>query len=253
MTAPNFRVVIPVRLGSIRLPGKALQDICGKPLIQRVYECALQSSASEITIATDDPMISSVVESFGATVCMTNSEHTCGTDRIAETTEILGLSDDQIIVNLQGDEPRMPGQLIDQVATTLQDNPEASMATACRPLEGPEDYRNSNVVKVVRDNKNFALYFSRGPIPFSQEPAGTQLSAANLSVIRRHVGIYAYRVCFLKRFAKQNTAPLEQFEELEQLRILWNRESIAVCDAVELPGPGVDTLSDLESTIRYFS
>ena len=250
---PSFDIIIPARFASQRLPGKPLRDICGKPLIQRVYECACDSSAESVTVATDDPNILRVVESFGANACLTSVEHSSGTDRVAEAARLLKLDDDRIVVNLQGDEPRMPGSLIDQVAGALATNPTARLATACRPLEHQEEYENPDVVKVVRDQENFALYFSRAPIPLSQSTPRIERSGIHWSIIRRHIGLYAYRVSYLKMFLSQDPAPLERVEKLEQLRALWNGESILVCDAAETPGPGVDTLADLETTIRYFS
>ena len=157
---PSFDIIIPARFASKRLSGKPLRDICGKPLIQRVYECACNSSADSVTVATDDPGIFRVAESFGANVCMTSGKHSSGTDRVAEAAIILKLDDQRIVVNLQGDEPRMPGSLIDQVAETLAEDPTASLATACQPLEHQEEYENPDIVKVVRDQKNFALYLS---------------------------------------------------------------------------------------------
>ena len=165
---PSFDIIIPTRFASQRLPGKPLRDICGKPLIQRVYECACDSSAESVTVATDDPVILRVAESFGANVCLTSVEHSSGTDRVAEAAEILKLDDHRIVVNLQGDEPRMPGSLIDQVAETLAADPTARLATVCRPLEHQEEYGNPDVVKVVRDQEKFALYFYRAPIPSSR-------------------------------------------------------------------------------------
>mgnify|MGYP000064779883 FL=1 len=250
---PSFDIIIPARFASQRLPGKPLRDICGKSLIQRVYECACDSSAESVTVATDDPVILRVAESFGANVCLTSVEHSSGTDRVAEAAEILKLNDHRIVVNLQGDEPRMPGSLIDQVAETLAADPTARLATVCRPLEHQEEYGNPDVVKVVRDQENFALYFSRAPIPSSRSTSPMERGGIHWSIIRRHIGLYAYRVSYLKVFLRQDPAPLERTEKLEQLRALWNGESILVCDAVQTPGPGVDTLADLEDAIRYFS
>ena len=250
---PSFDIIIPARFASQRLPGKPLRDICGKPLIQRVYECACDSSAESVTVATDDPGILRVAESFGANVCLTSIAHSSGTDRVAEAAEILKLDDQRIVVNLQGDEPRMPGSLIDQVAETLAADPTASLATACQPLEHQEEYENPDIVKVVRDQENFALYFSRAPIPSSRSTPPMERGEIHWSIIRRHIGLYAYRVGYLKDFLRQDPAPLERAEKLEQLRTLWNGETILVCDAVQKPGPGVDTLADLEAAIRYFS
>jgi len=251
--APSFDIIIPARFASQRLPGKPIRDICGKTLIQRVYECACDSSAESVTVATDDPSILRVAESFGAAVCLTSAEHSSGTDRVAEAARILKLDDHRIVVNLQGDEPRMPGSLIDQVAGALAVNPTARLATACRPLEHRNEYENPDVVKVVRDQENFALYFSRASIPSSRSTPLMERGGIHWSIIRRHIGLYAYRVGYLKVFLRQDPAPLERAEKLEQLRALWSGESIAVCDAIERPGPSVDTLTDLEETIRYFS
>jgi 3-deoxy-manno-octulosonate cytidylyltransferase (CMP-KDO synthetase) len=248
-----FDVIIPARFASKRLPGKPLRDVCGKPLIQRVYECACDSSADSVTVATDDPGIFRVAESFGANVCLTTGKHRSGTDRVAEAATILKLDDQRIVVNLQGDEPRMPGSLIDQVAETLATDPMASLATACQPLEHQEEYENPDIVKVVRDQKNFALYFSRAPIPSSRSTAQIAECGMDWSIIRRHIGLYAYRVNYLKYFLRQESVPLERVEKLEQLRALWNGDSILVCDAVQAPGPGVDTLADLKEAILYFS
>jgi 3-deoxy-manno-octulosonate cytidylyltransferase (CMP-KDO synthetase) len=249
----SFDIIIPARFASKRLPGKPLRDICGKPLIQRVYESACDSSADSVTVATDDPGIFRVAESFGANVCMTSGEHSSGTDRVAEAAITLKLDDQRIVVNLQGDEPRMPGSLIDQVAETLAAEPMASMATACQPFEHQEEYENPDIVKVVRDRKNAALYFSRAPIPSSRSTTHIEDDRILWPIIRRHIGLYAYRVNYLKSFLEQDSVPLERAEQLEQLRALWNGDSILVCDAVQAPGPGVDTLADLEEAILYFS
>jgi 3-deoxy-manno-octulosonate cytidylyltransferase (CMP-KDO synthetase) len=222
-------------------------------LIQRVYECACDSSADSVTIATDDPGIFRVAESFGANVCMTSDKHNSGTDRVAEAAIILKLDDQRIVVNLQGDEPRMPGSLIDQVAETLAADPLASLATACQPLDHQEEYENPDIVKVVRDRRNVALYFSRAAIPSSGSSSHNQGDGIHWSIIRRHIGLYAYRVNYLKHFLQQDCVALERAEQLEQLRALWNGDSILVCDAVQTPGPGVDTLADLEEAILYFS
>jgi 3-deoxy-manno-octulosonate cytidylyltransferase (CMP-KDO synthetase) len=204
-------------------------------------------------VATDDSGIFRVAESFGANVCMTSGKHSSGTDRVAEAAVILKLDDQRIVVNLQGDEPRMPGVLIDQVAETLAADPTASLATACQPLEHQEEFENPDIVKVVRDQNNLALYFSRAPIPCSRSNAKNEGGGIHWSIIRRHIGLYAYRVNYLKDFLHQDPVPLEQAEKLEQLRALWNGNSILVCDAVQAPGPGIDTLADLEEAILYFS
>jgi 3-deoxy-manno-octulosonate cytidylyltransferase (CMP-KDO synthetase) len=248
-----FDIIIPARFASQRLPGKPLRDICGKSLIERVYECARNSSADSITVASDDETILRVAESFGANVCLTGSHHENGTARVAEAVQILKFDDQRIVINLQGDEPRMPGPLINQVAEALAKEPKARIATACRQLESREEYLTSNVVKVVRNQKNFALYFSRAPIPANRSTSLIVQDGTQWQFIRRHIGLYAYRVSYLKTYLEQSPTPLEKIEKLEQLRALWYGESILVCDAVKAPGPGVDTVEDLEGAIRYFS
>ncbi len=250
---PSFEIIIPARFSSERLPGKPLRDICGKTLIHRVYECALESSADSITVATDSVEVLQVARKFGAKACLTRNSHLSGTDRLTEAVEIMGLADDRIIINLQGDEPRVPGALIDQVAECLTSSPEAVMATACYPIESPEDYENRNIVKVVRDRDGFALYFSRAPRPWRQVIESSESARMWQSIAHRHIGIYAYQVRSLRRFSQQKASPPEEIEKLEQLRVLWNGGRIVVCDAIETPGPGVDTLEELETAKQYFS
>ena len=250
MTAA-FDVIIPARYGATRLPGKLLRDIAGKPMIHRTYERALESKAERIIVATDDDGIARVVDSFGGTVCRTQSEHATGTDRIAETVEILGFDKDRIIVNLQGDEPCVPGGLIDQVAECLAGATEAEMATVSLPLVRHEDMNDPSVVKVVVDRCGYALYFSRASIPFLRNdiPPG---NATHPRYMRRHIGLYAYRVGYLRRFVSLDPSPLEEVEKLEQLRALWHGDRIAVAAAESLLGPSVDTLADLEEVIQIF-
>ena len=250
MTAA-FDVIIPARYAASRLPGKLLRDIAGKPMIHRTYERALESKAERIIVATDDDGIARVVDSFGGMVCRTQSEHATGTDRIAETVEILSFDKDRIIVNLQGDEPCVPGGLIDQVAECLAGATEAEMATVSLPLVRHEDMNDPSVVKVVVDRRGYALYFSRAPIPFVRNdvPPG---NATHPRYMRRHIGLYAYRVGYLRRFVSLEPSPLEQVESLEQLRALWHGDRIAVAAAESIPGPGVDTLADLEEVIQIF-
>lgn len=237
-------VVIPARYASTRLPGKALADLCGKPLLQWVFERASESSAEHVVIATDDERIRSTAQAFGAQVCMTSAEHRSGTDRIAEVIESLDLSDDEIVVNLQGDEPLMPPALLDQVADTLSTHTEAVMATVGHTIVDEQDYHDPHVVKLVADASGYALYFSRASIPWHREAleAGKTPAAPG----QRHIGLYAYRAGFVKEYAKWPPSPLEQAESLEQLRVLWHGRRIAVCEAAEMPGPGVDTPEDLE-------
>ena len=241
-----FRVVIPARHGSSRLPGKPLLSIAGKPLLQWVHECARRSAATEILVATDDERIAASARGFGAQVLMTSTEHASGTDRIAEVARRSGWLPGDIIVNLQGDEPLMPAALIDQVAGLLQRHADAAIATLAAPLQSIEALLDPNVVKVVADNEGRALYFSRAPIPWSRDTAsagpGSQRSHAGA---RRHVGIYAYRADALARLAAAPAAALEQIEKLEQLRALAEGMQIRVADAVELPGPDVNTSEDL--------
>ena len=190
----TFSVVIPARYGSSRLPGKPLADIGGKPMLQWVYERASASAAEQVVIATDDARIESAAKLFGARVCMTANTHPSGTDRIEEVARILGLADDTIVVNVQGDEPLLPAAVIDQVAANLSNTPEAAMSTLCEPLENVDEMFNPNVVKVVTDSKQLALYFSRAPIPWARERFKSgQPTAGTAVTAQRHVGIYAYR------------------------------------------------------------
>lgn len=238
-------VVIPARYASSRLPGKPLASIHGKPLVQHVYDCASASSATKVVIATDDQRIVAAAESFGANAVMTRADHASGTDRIAEVVQLLHLPDDEIVINVQGDEPMMPAALIDQVAETLSSHSKAGMSTAMHALDSTEDMHDPNIVKVVTDKNGYATYFSRAPIPYPRDQAGQACHGAY-----RHIGIYGYRAAFIKQYAAWPACDLEQIERLEQLRVLWNGERIAVCDACELPGPGVDTVDDLQRVIE---
>jgi 3-deoxy-manno-octulosonate cytidylyltransferase (CMP-KDO synthetase) len=237
-------VIIPARYESTRLPGKALADIHGKPLIQWVYELACRSRAERVLIATDDERIRRAADGFGAEVCMTSSSHQSGTDRIAEVVRTLDIDDEELIVNLQGDEPLMPPTLIDQVAETLLSHDQAVMATAAHGIRAAKDYLDPNVVKVVTDAQGYALYFSRAAIPWHRDA----MSAGAPPAIpgQRHIGLYVSRAGFVRTYTSWSPCPLEQAEALEQLRILWHGERIAVCEAHEEPGPGVDTPADLE-------
>ncbi len=242
-----FKVVIPARYASQRLPGKPLQDIAGKPMIQHVYERACQSGAQEVVIATDDARIQVAAAAFTDRVCMTSSAHTSGTDRIAEVVRTLGWADDTVVVNLQGDEPLMPPRLLRQVAKTLIAHPDADLATLAVPLSEPGQLFDSNTVKVVTDRHGYALYFSRATIPWKRDlfVVGAEPQAAWLDGVYRHLGIYAYRAAFLAGYAGLPVAPIERMESLEQLRVLWNGGRIAVDVAVEVPPGGVDTAQDL--------
>ncbi len=249
----EFDIVIPARYASTRLPGKPLRDVAGKTLIQRVYECATKSRASQVIVATDDDAIMRVAEDFGATVVMTSKHHDSGTDRLAEVVQRLNVPDDRIIVNLQGDEPLVPAQLIHQVAEGLAGDDRASIATVCKEVRRQRDYTDPSVVKVVMSRDGYALYFSRAPIPWARQHDGLPSRwPPKPRRVYHHIGMYAYRAAYLRRFAALESCELEQVEKLEQLRALWNGEAIRVLKAYCLPGPGVDTIYDLENVIRIF-
>ena len=242
----DFVVVIPARYASMRLPGKALRDICGKPMIQHVYERGMESGASEVVIATDDERIADAAETFGGTVCMTGDHHQSGTERIAEVADLMDWGDEQIVVNLQGDEPTMPAQLIDECAALL-DDATADIATLASPFLTEEDFQNPNCVKVVRDVNDHAIYFSRASIPYPRD-AGSDERAAIAAL--HHHGIYAYRCGILRRFVASEPSELEVCEQLEQLRALSLGMTIAVGVPSARPGPGVDTEEDLQRAKR---
>ncbi len=242
----SFKVVIPARYASTRLPGKPLRELLGKPMLQHVWEAAKQCSAEQIVIATDDARIETAAREFGAEVCMTASTHASGTDRLGEVVTTLGWSADSIVVNVQGDEPLMPPGLIDQVAGDLADNREASIATVATPLVATGEFFDPNVVKVVTDKAGYALYFSRAPIPWDRDVLMDDVKALPIGIVPlRHIGIYAYRVSYLGRYTGMRACPLEQAEQLEQLRAIWYGERIHVAEASQRPGPGVDTEDDL--------
>jgi 3-deoxy-manno-octulosonate cytidylyltransferase (CMP-KDO synthetase) len=252
----DFRVVIPARYASQRLPGKPLLDIVGKPMIQHVYERACESGAASVIIATDDDRIADAATGFRGEVCMTAADHASGTDRIAEVAQTMNWPDATVVVNLQGDEPLMPPALLSQVAATLEAHPDAAAATLAVELDRSEQLFDPNTVKVVRDRRGLALYFSRATIPWKRDLFAADTETANgdwLRGIYRHLGIYAYRAGFLARYAELPVSPLEQMESLEQLRILWNGENIAVDVAQQLPPAGVDTREDLEHVIHILS
>jgi 3-deoxy-manno-octulosonate cytidylyltransferase (CMP-KDO synthetase) len=242
-----FRVVIPARYASSRLPGKALVSIGGKPMLQWVYERACASLAHEVLIATDDLLIVSAAHSFGAETIMTAATHRSGTDRIAEVARLQGWADTDLVVNVQGDEPLIPPTLIDQVGSLLETNPTAQIATLATPITSLAEFMDPNAVKVVTDPEGRALYFSRAPIPWDRDGAASGLaSQRRFSGARRHVGIYGYRVAALVRLAGLEPTALEQLERLEQLRALENGLEIRVADSLEQPGPDVNTAADLE-------
>ena len=248
-----FSVIIPARYASSRLPGKPLLDIAGKPMLQHVYERALESEANRVVIATDDKRIEQAATAFGAEVCMTSDQHPSGTDRLQEVVQILGLYADDIVVNVQGDEPMIPPRIINQVAHNLAAEPRASIATLSEPILDVQSLLNPNVVKVVADNQGRALYFSRAPMPWPRDSFSAQGELLHLpenDSYRRHIGIYGYRVKLLNDFVRWPPCELEKTECLEQLRAMWNGAFIHVADADEAPPAGVDTQSDLER-IRF--
>ncbi len=250
----NFKVVIPARYASTRLPGKPLADIAGKPMVVRVAERALQSGASEVWIATDHTGVADAGRVHGINVCMTSPLHVSGTDRLAEVALQRGWSDEEIIVNVQGDEPLIAPDLIGLVARHLHDHPAASISTACHALLGDAEMFNPNVVKVVLDRQGYALYFSRAPIPWARDAwANAPRSALPRDFpAYRHVGIYAYRAGFLKIYATLSPAAIERYEALEQLRALWHGYRISVALAHAAPLAGVDTMDDLERVRGLF-
>ena len=243
----SFRVVIPARYASSRLPGKPLLDIAGKPMIQHVYERAITSGADSVVVATDDERIRSAVQQFGGEVCMTSPEHRSGTDRLAEVSLNLGYADDDIVVNLQGDEPLMPASLLKQVAENLAHSTQADMATLSTRIHTAAELFDPHVVKVVSDRAGYALYFSRAVIPWDRDAfAVSTEELPERAEHYRHLGIYAYRARFLKHYSELDSCHLEAMESLEQLRVLWHGGRIHVAVAVELPGHGVDTADDLQ-------
>ncbi len=243
----SFSVIIPARFASTRLPGKPLLDIAGKPMIQRVYEQACLSEARRVIIATDDQRIADVALAFGAEVCLTAAEHPSGTDRLQEVVKRQGFYADDIVVNVQGDEPLIPPRIINQVAHNLAAEPQASIATLSEAIEDVESLLNPNVVKVVADSSGRALYFSRAPIPWPRDSFARQPDQMpSQGHYQRHIGIYAYRVKLLNDFVQWPPCPLEQTECLEQLRAMWNGAYIHVEQADEALPAGVDTQQDLE-------
>jgi len=245
---PEFLVVIPARLGSTRLPRKPLADIGGKPMVIRVAERAQQSNAQSVVVATDSPEIQAACDEYRIECLLTSEEHPTGTDRIAEVAQLLKLPADTLVVNVQGDEPLIPPELINQVAQTLADNSACAISTVAVPIVDAAELNNPNVVKVVLNRSGEALYFSRATIPFVRDPE----TLGNVTHLR-HLGIYAYRADFLQAYTRLEPAPPEQAEALEQLRALWNGYRIAVHTASEAPPAGVDTAEDLERVRRILA
>ena len=245
--APDYTVIIPARYGASRLPGKPLADLAGKPIVQWVHERALASGAARVVIATDDARIETAARAFGAEVVMTSPEHRSGTDRIAEAARKLGLPDEALVVNVQGDEPLLPPPLIRQVAADLAAHPAADMATLSQRIVTLSDLASPHVVKVVCDRDGYALYFSRSLVPHPRDgmPEAEHLADAKPGW-QRHIGIYAYRVGFLRAFVHWPPAGIETTEMLEQLRALWNGATVHVAEACAPAPVGVDTPEDLE-------
>lgn len=249
--APAFIVLIPARKASSRLPAKVLADLAGKPMVVRVAERAAQSGATRVLIATDDAEIRDAVEAHGFQALMTRADHPSGTDRLSEAAQQLGLADEAIVVNVQGDEPLISPLLIAEVAAELARRPDCAIATACHPLTQAEEMFNPNIVKVTLDARNTALYFSRAAIPWARDAFAANRGALPAAIpeglpIYRHMGLYAYRTSFLRKYPALESAPIERFEALEQLRALWHGYRIAVHITAATAAPGVDTPADLE-------
>lgn len=240
----SFIAIIPARYGSSRLPGKPLADINGKPMVVHVMERALESGAKRVIVATDHPDVVKAVEAAGGEVCLTRPGHQSGTERLAEVIELCQFADDEIIVNVQGDEPLIPPVIVRQVAENLA-NSEAGMATLAVPIESAEEAFNPNAVKVVRDARGYAMYFSRAAIPWERERFAVSKDTIGDTFLR-HIGIYAYRAGFIRQYVKWEPSKLEHIELLEQLRVLWYGEKIHVDVAKAIPSVGVDTPEDLE-------
>jgi 3-deoxy-manno-octulosonate cytidylyltransferase (CMP-KDO synthetase) len=248
----DFHVVIPARFASTRLPGKPLLPIAGKPMVIRVAEQAAKSGAQQIWIATDHAPIMAAAHEHGFKACLTHAHHQSGTDRIAEVAAQHAWADDTIVVNVQGDEPLMPPDLIRAVAQHLHDHPSCAISTACHPIHDEASMRNPNIVKAVLDKDGNALYFSRAPIPWPRDAyARNEPLPQNLPVLR-HIGIYAYRVSFLRAFGNLAPAAIEQAEALEQLRALWHGYRIGVTVTQQAPPAGVDTEADLVAARKTF-
>ena len=236
----GFTVIVPARLASTRLPNKPLADIGGLPMIVRVAQRAALSQASEVVVASDAPEVLAACRDHGVRALLTRTDHASGSDRLAEACEQLGLDGSDLVVNVQGDEPLIAPVMIDACAALLRERSDCVMSTVAHALDDAAEFTNPNVVKLVTDARGTALYFSRAPIPYWRDGSGPRPGSA-----LRHVGLYAYQAGFLRRFPGLAASPLEQIESLEQLRVLWHGERIAVHISAERPGPGVDTPEDL--------
>ena len=248
----TFTVLIPARMASSRLPDKPLADLAGIPMVVRVAQRAKDASASRVVVATDDERVLAVCQSHGVEAIMTRSDHLSGSDRLAEACEILKLKDQDIVVNVQGDEPLIAPESIDAVAQLLATRDDCSMSTLAHEIDNVEEFSSPHVVKVVLDARNTALYFSRAPIAWWRDGFSSGISKLANPAPLRHVGLYAYRVQFLRVFPQLSPAPLEMLESLEQLRALWHGHRIAVHVSEHAPGPGIDTPEDLARVRRFF-
>lgn len=241
----RFHVLIPARLSSTRLPNKPLADLGGVPMVVRVAQRAALSLAQRVVVATDDAQVEAACAAYGVEVILTRSDHATGSDRLAEACELLGLDGDALVVNLQGDEPLIDPSLVNACAELLMARPECVMSTVAHPIDDALELHNANVVKVVCDAQGRALYFSRAPIPWWRDAPADGAGGRPPALPLRHVGLYGYRAGFLRRFPALPLSPLETIESLEQLRVLWHGERIAVHVTSLRPGPGVDTPDDL--------
>jgi len=241
-----FTVIVPARLASTRLPRKPLADIYGLPMVVRVAQRAALSNATQVVVAADSIEIVQACQTHGVRAMLTQVDHPSGSDRLAEASALLGLSPNDVVVNVQGDEPLINPELINQVAELLVQRPTASMSTAAHEIHALAEFTNPNVVKVVIDQAQLALYFSRAPIPWWRDGFAKGIQSLPQPAPLRHIGIYAYRVGFLQSFPTLQAAPIETGEALEQLRALWHGHKIAVHITPDVPGPGVDTPEDLE-------
>lgn len=249
----SFSIVIPARYASSRLPGKPLLDIAGKPMIQHVYDRARESDARQVIIATDDQRIADVAAGFGADVCITSDQHRSGTDRLAEVARSRQFADNEIVINVQGDEPCLPALLINQVAADLAQHSDADMASLFTRIEQEKQVFDPNVVKVVMNAEGYALYFSRAPIPWMRDHFNTESSLPPELPHYRHIGLYGYRAAFLKHYAELTPCMLETEESLEQLRVLFHGKKIHMSEALVSAGHGVDTEADLSEVRQLFA
>ena len=246
----NFHVVIPARYDSTRLPGKVLLEIAGQPMIQHVHEKAVLSGAESITIATDDERVAEAAEAFGANVCMTSPDHPSGTERICEAVEAMELDDDEVVIGLQADEPLMPHAVIRSLAEDLIEHDNIHVASVCSPLLSVDDLFNPNIVKVVLNRRQYAMYFSRAPIPWDRESFADPSKAQLTEMHYQHLGLYGYRVNFLRKYVDWSASPLETCESLEQLRILWHGGRMHMVVNTSAVSHGVDTQEQYEKMLK---